>query len=162
MFRRIALPALLLVFGAAGAVAQNPQPQPAPAPTPTPTPTNPPSDPYPQASPQQDKSPVSQADSQQIQQGKAFARQRLTTLLEGITLTNWQRAKIDTVMQRYEPDFPAGSPENATDSALIQRWTILLPRLDNEVRMVLTDAQQPTWDRNVEQMRQRRRVVGDR
>ena len=152
MSRRIALPALLLAIGASAAVAQEPQP----------TPTNPPSQPYPQASPEQTKSPVSAVDSQQIQQGKVFARQRMTTLLQGIALTPWQTAKIDTVMQRYEPDFPAGSPENATDSALIQRWTILLPRLDNEVRMVLTDAQQPTFDRNVEQMRQRRRVVGDR
>jgi Spy/CpxP family protein refolding chaperone len=148
MFRRIALPAMLIAVSAAGAVAQNPQPAPQ-------------NHPYPQASPQQNPNTMSPADSQQIQGGKAFAQQRLETLLQGFTLTADQRSRVDSIMKRYGPDFPAGSPENATDSALIQRWNILLPRLDNEVRQVLTPGQQATFDSNVEQMRLRRRAVGD-
>lgn len=155
MFRRIALPAMLIALSAAGAVAQNPQP----APTPEPVPPN---QPYPQASPQQNPNTMSPADSQQMRGGKVYAAQRLETLLQGFTLTAAQRSRVDSIMKRYEPDFPAGSPENATDSALIQRWNILLPRLDNEVRQVLTPGQQATWDSNLEQMRLRRRVVGDR
>ena len=154
MFRRIALPAMLIALSAAGAVAQNPQP----APTPEPVPQN---TPYPQASPQQNPNTMSPADSQQVQGGKAYATQRLETLLQGFTLTAAQKSRVDSIMKRYEPDFPAGSPENATDSALIQRWNILLPRLDNEVRQVLTAGQQATWDSNLEQLR-RRRMVGDR
>ena len=141
MFRRIALPAMLIAMSAAGAVAQNPDPQ---------------------ASPQQNPNTMSAADSQQVQGGKAYATQRLETLLQGFTLTPAQKTRVDSIMKRYEPDFPAGSPENATDSALIQRWNILLPRLDNEVRQVLTPGQQATWDSNLEQMRNRRRIVGDR
>jgi len=105
---------------------------------------------------------MSPADSQQMQQGRQFALQRNTTLLNGITLTADQRGRVDSILVRYQPDFPAGSPENATDSMLVQRWSILLPRLDNEVRMVLTADQQRTWDRNVDQLRNRRPGIGDR
>lgn len=153
MFRRIALPAVLVVMSAAGAVAQNPQP----APSPQPAPQN---QPYPQASPQQNTSTMAPADSQQMNQGKEFAKQRLETLTQGFTLSAQQRTRVDSIMKRYEPDFPAGSPENATDSALIQRWNILLPRLDNEIRQVLTPGQQATFDSNLEQLR-RRRMVGE-
>jgi len=154
MLRRIALPALVLAISASTAVSQTPQ-----IPAPRPAPQTPP---YPQASPQQNPASMSPADSQQMQQGRQFALQRNTTLLNGITLTADQRGRVDSILVRYQPDFPAGSPENATDSMLVQRWSILLPRLDNEVRMVLTADQQRTWDRNVDQLRNRRPGIGDR
>jgi Spy/CpxP family protein refolding chaperone len=158
MIRRLIVPAFALALGTTALAAQeNPQsPQPQ-------TPQTPQS--QPQA---QNPTPAPAAtqgvprDTMQAQAGRQFAQRRLETLLQGITLTAAQRGKVDSVITRYAPELPAGSPENSTDSNLTQRWNLILPRIDNEVRVALTPDQQRVWDRNVEQLRTRRPGVGDR
>lgn len=93
-----------------------------------------------------------------------FAARRMQRLLQGITLTPEQQAKVDSITARYAAQMPAFTPGAPPDSATRAKFRDLNEKEDAEIRAVLTADQQKTWDANVEQMRSRmqRRPPGGR
>jgi len=93
-----------------------------------------------------------------------FAARRMQRLLQGITLTPEQQAKVDSITARYRPQMPAFTPGAFPDSATRAKLREVNDRQDAEIRAVLTADQQQVWDDNVAQMRarMRQRAPGNR
>jgi len=84
-----------------------------------------------------------------------FAARRMQRLLEGITLTPEQQAKVDSITARYSAQMPAFTPGAPPDSATRAKMRDLYTKQDAEIRTALTADQQKVFDTNVEQMRAR-------
>jgi Spy/CpxP family protein refolding chaperone len=93
-----------------------------------------------------------------------FAARRMQRLLQGITLTAAQQAKVDSITARYAAQMPAFTPGAPPDSATRAKMRDLYQKQDAEIRALLTADQQKVFDTNVDQMRARmgQRPPGDR
>ena len=93
-----------------------------------------------------------------------FAARRMQRLLQGITLTPEQQAKVDSITTRYSAQMPAFTPGVMPDSATRAKMRDLNANQDVEIRTVLTPDQQKVFDDNVAQMRARmqQRAPGNR
>jgi len=93
-----------------------------------------------------------------------FAARRMARLMQGITLTPEQQAKVDSITARYSAQMPAFTPGVMPDSATRAKMRDLNERQDAEIRTLLTPDQQKVWDDNVAQMRARmqQRAPGNR
>jgi Spy/CpxP family protein refolding chaperone len=96
--------------------------------------------------------------------GGGFAGRRMQRLLQGITLTAAQQAKVDSITAKYRPQMPPFTPGAPPDSATRAKMRALFGNQDEEIRAVLTPDQQKVWDQNVTEMRNRmqQRAPGDR
>ncbi|HXL07385.1 MAG TPA: hypothetical protein VN964_10715 [Gemmatimonadales bacterium] len=81
---------------------------------------------------------------------------RMELLFKDITLTPAQQAKVDSIQARYRSERPSFTPGAPPDSATREKIRALFQRERDDLRAVLTPDQQKTFDRNVEEMRQRR------
>jgi Spy/CpxP family protein refolding chaperone len=81
---------------------------------------------------------------------------RMELLFKDITLTPAQQAKVDSIQGRYRSERPSFTPGTPPDSATRDKIRALFQRERDDLRAVLTPDQQKTFDRNVEEMRQRR------
>jgi len=84
------------------------------------------------------------------------AARRMELLFKDITLTPAQQAKVDSIQARYRSERPSFTPGAPPDSATREKMRALFQRERDDLRPVLTPDQQKTFDRNVEEMRQRR------
>ena len=80
---------------------------------------------------------------------------RMAALLNGITLTAQQQARIDSIVAGIRAQMPAFTPGQGPDSTAMQSRRALMARQDSLVRAVLTPEQQAIFDRNLQQMPQR-------
>jgi Spy/CpxP family protein refolding chaperone len=87
---------------------------------------------------------------------QGFAQRRMQMLLNGITLTKEQQAKVDSIQEAYRGQMPAMTPGERPDSATMARFRELRQKEDADIRAVLTPEQQTIWDRNAANMPQRR------
>jgi Spy/CpxP family protein refolding chaperone len=96
--------------------------------------------------------------------GGGFAQRRMQRLLQGITLTADQRAKVDSITARYRAQMPSFTPGTPPDSATRAKMRSLMGNQDEEIRALLTPDQQKVWDQNVTEMRNRmqQRAPGNR
>ncbi len=96
--------------------------------------------------------------------GGGFGQRRMQRLLQGITLTAEQQAKVDSITAKYRPQMPAFTPGTPPDSATRAKLRELYGNQDEEIRALLTPDQQKVWDQNVTEMRNRmqQRAPGDR
>jgi Spy/CpxP family protein refolding chaperone len=96
--------------------------------------------------------------------GGAFGQRRMQRLLQGITLTAEQQAKVDSITAKYRAQLPAFTPGTPPDSATRAKMRELYGNQDEEIRALLTPDQQKVWDQNVTEMRNRmqQRAPGDR
>lgn len=96
--------------------------------------------------------------------GGGFAERRMQRLLQGITLTADQRAKVDSITTKYRAQMPPFTPGTPPDSATRARMRALFGNQDEEIRALLTPDQQKVWDQNVAEMRKRmqQRAPGSR
>ena len=96
--------------------------------------------------------------------GGGFAERRMQRLLQGITLTADQRAKVDSITTKYRAQMPPFTPGTPPDSATRARMRALFGNQDEEIRALLTPDQQKVWDQNVAEMRKRmqQRAPGNR
>lgn len=85
----------------------------------------------------------------------AFAQRRVQTLLQGITVTPAQQARIDSIVTAMTAQMPAFTPGQMPDSASRARRRELTMRQDSTIRAMLTTEQQQVWDRNAANMPQR-------
>lgn len=84
----------------------------------------------------------------------AMAQRRVGILLQGITLTPAQRARVDSLVTATVAQMPAMTPGTPPDSATRFRRRELTMRQDSTLRALLTPEQQTVWDRNLQNMRQ--------
>lgn len=96
--------------------------------------------------------------------GGGFAERRMQRLMQGITLTADQKAKVDSITTKYQAQMPPFTPGTRPDSATRAKMRTLFGNQDEEIRAVLTPDQQKVWDQNVTEMRNRmqQRAPGDR
>ncbi len=81
-----------------------------------------------------------------------FAARRMGMLLNGITLTPVQQAKVDSIQHAYQAQMPAFTPGAPPDSAARAQRMELMRKQDADIRGVLTKEQQVVWDKNVADM----------
>jgi hypothetical protein len=96
------------------------------------------------------------AQSGGSQQGQAGRRP--SPLLENMMLTDAQRAKIEGIQRKYQPEIQAIQESMSTGgdrAEAFRKRNALLERMQPEIRAVLTADQQPVFDRNVAEMRAR-------
>jgi len=84
-----------------------------------------------------------------------FAQRRMQMLLNGITLTAVQQAKVDSIQKEYQAKMPAFTPGQMPDSATRAQRFELMRQQDMDIRNVLTTDQQAVWDKNVADMQAR-------
>ena len=99
------------------------------------------------------------------QGGPGGGRGGFNRTLNGIELTDAQKAKVNEIQTKYQPEMQAirESMQNGGDRAeAFQKMSALRDKMSPEIRAVLTPAQQAIYDKNVaeqkarmEQMRQR-------
>jgi len=87
------------------------------------------------------------------QPGQGRGRQ-MEMLMQGITLTDAQKASVDSIVQAYRAQMPATTPGQPPDSATRAKRMEVMQKQITDVRAVLTKEQQVTFDKNVETMRQ--------
>ena len=85
--------------------------------------------------------------------GRGGARQ-MEMLMEGITLTEVQKTKVDSIVQAYRAQMPAFTPGQPPDSAARAKRMEVMQQQNVAIRALLTTEQQTTFDKNVETMRQ--------
>jgi Spy/CpxP family protein refolding chaperone len=80
------------------------------------------------------------------------------TLLEGITLSPAQRARVDSITASYRGRYPERSPESPPSEADRTKFRALAQEQQKAIRAILTAEQQPIFDQNVAKMRERMRA----
>ena len=96
------------------------------------------------------------APAQTPMRGGRGAGRPMELLFKDITLTPAQQAKVDSIQAHYRSERPSFTPGTPPDSATREKIRALFQRERDDLRAVLTAEQQKTFDRNVEDMRQRR------
>jgi Spy/CpxP family protein refolding chaperone len=87
-------------------------------------------------------------------------QRRVQMLLQGITVTPAQQARIDTIIQQTMAQMPPMTPGTPPDSATRALRRALSMRQDSTIRAMLTPEQQQVWDRNAAAMPQPGRRPG--
>lgn len=80
---------------------------------------------------------------------------QMEALMQGITLTDAQKAQVDSIGQAFRAQMPAMTPGTPPDSATRAKRTEVMQKQYAAIRTVLTAEQQPAFDKNLEDMRAR-------
>ena len=94
------------------------------------------------------------------QQGGPGARgnRGMQMLMEGITLTDAQQAKLDSVTAKYRAErqkmMPNGMQGGPPDDAARQKMREMMDKQTAEIRAILTADQQKLFDANIEKRKQ--------
>lgn len=91
-----------------------------------------------------------------VQQGGGQARRNMQ--LDGIELTEAQKAKLDDIQKKYQPEMMALRTElqNGGDRAeLMKKSFALRDRSSAEIRAILTPDQQAVFDKHTAEMKAR-------
>ena len=79
-------------------------------------------------------------------------------LLEGITLSAAQQARVDSISAKYRVQYPEMTPGTPFSEADRAKFRALAQEQQQEIRAVLTAKQQPIFDQNVAKLRERMRT----
>lgn len=82
------------------------------------------------------------------------ARQ-MEMLLKDITLDDAQKAKLDSIQQKYAKEMPPMTPGERPTPEAMQARRELMTKQQDEIRTILTADQQKVYDKNREEMRAR-------
>ena len=89
-----------------------------------------------------------QGGSQGGGQGRGMQR-----VMEGITLTDTQKASVDSIQQAFRAQMPAMTPGTPPDSAARAKRMEVMQKQYAAIRAVLTPDQQKVFDKNLADMR---------
>lgn len=82
----------------------------------------------------------------------------MAMLFEGITLSDAQQAKVDSITAKYRAErqkmMPNGMGGGPPDEGMRAKMTEMMNKQNGEIRAVLTADQQKVFDANVEKRRQ--------
>lgn len=96
------------------------------------------------------------APALQAQGGGGQGRGRqMEMLMQGITLTDAQKAKVDSIGTAYRAQMPAFNRDAPPDSAARAKRMELMQKQYSDIRAVLDAEQQKVFDKNLEEMRSR-------
>jgi|SRR5512138_1025099 Spy/CpxP family protein refolding chaperone len=84
--------------------------------------------------------------------GQGGGRQ-MERMMQGITLTDAQKTKVDSIAQSFRAQMPAFTPGQPPDSAARAKRMEVMQKQQAAIRTVLTPDQQKVFDKNVEDMR---------
>ena len=84
--------------------------------------------------------------------GQGRGRQ-MEMLMQGITLTDAQKASVDSIGQAYRAQMPPMQQGTPPDSATRAKRMEVMQKQVTAVRAVLTPEQQKVFDKNLEDMR---------
>jgi Spy/CpxP family protein refolding chaperone len=76
-------------------------------------------------------------------------------LFEGITLTDVQKAKVDSISTAFRAQMPQMTPGSPPDEAAMTKRREVMAKQQDALRAVLDPAQQAVYDKNVTAMRER-------
>lgn len=76
-------------------------------------------------------------------------------LLKDITLGDAQKAKLDSIQQKYAKEMPPMTPGERPTPEAMQARRELMTKQQDEIRAILTADQQKVYDKNLEEMRAR-------
>ena len=80
-------------------------------------------------------------------------RQRMMEMMfKDITLSDAQKAQIDTIQAKYQKEMPAFTPGQPPSDADRQKRMQLMEKQRGEIRGVLTDEQKVQFDKNIAEM----------
>ena len=85
--------------------------------------------------------------------GQGRGGRMMERLMTGITLTDAQKATIDSIAQAYRAQMPPFTPGQPPDSAAQAKRMEVMTKQNADIRKVLTADQQKIFDKNVEDMR---------
>ncbi|MGQ0646670.1 MAG: hypothetical protein ACT4P7_03805 [Gemmatimonadaceae bacterium] len=89
-------------------------------------------------------------------QGRGGARM-METLMKDITLTDAQKAQVDSIQAKFQKEMPAFTPGTPPSPEDRQKRMDLMQKQQAEIRALLTDEQKVVFDKNVETLRNARR-----
>ena len=89
----------------------------------------------------------------QAQDGGQGRERRMQMMFRDINLTDAQKSKVDSVMAHYRSQMAPMTPDSRPDSAGMASRRSLRQKQNTDIRHLLTPAQQPIFDRNIEEMR---------
>lgn len=82
----------------------------------------------------------------------------MAMLMEGITLTDAQQAKLDSITAKYRAErqkmMPNGMQGGPPDDSMRQKMMEMMEKQNAEIRAILTADQQKLFDANVEKRKQ--------
>ena len=84
--------------------------------------------------------------------GQGRGRQ-MEALMQGITLTDAQKASVDSISQAFRAQMPPMTQGTPPDSAARAKRMEVMQKQFAAIRTVLTPEQQPVFDKNLETMR---------
>ena len=84
--------------------------------------------------------------------GADMRQQMMEMMFKDITLTDVQKAQIDTIQAKSRKEMPAFTPGQPPSDADRQKRRELMQKQRDEIRGVLTDAQKVQFDRNIAEM----------
>ena len=90
-------------------------------------------------------------------QGRGGPGRQMEMLMQGITLTDAQKAKVDSIAQSFRAQMPAFTPGQPPDSAARAKRMEVMGKQNAALREALTADQQKVFDKNLEEMRNRPR-----
>jgi Spy/CpxP family protein refolding chaperone len=85
--------------------------------------------------------------------GQGRGNRQMEMLMQGITLTDAQKAQIDSIAQSFRAQMPAFTPGQPPDSAAQAKRMEIAEKRNTAIRGVLTADQQKVFDKNVADMR---------
>ncbi len=85
--------------------------------------------------------------------GQGGRGRQMEMLMQGITLTDAQKASVDSIGQVYRAQMPPMQQGTPPDSATRAKMMAVRQQQYAAVRAVLTPEQQKTFDKNLEEMR---------
>jgi len=88
--------------------------------------------------------------------GRGGARM-MEMLFKGIDLTDVEKAQVDSIQAVYRAKMPAMTPGQAPDPSARAARREIMQKETADIRNVLTPDQRKVFDKNVEEMRSRRR-----
>jgi len=77
-------------------------------------------------------------------------------LMKDITLTEAQKAQVDSIQAKYQKEMPAFTPGTPPSPEDREKRMGLMQKQNADIRAVLTDEQKAIFDKNLEEMRSRR------
>ena len=90
-------------------------------------------------------------------QGRGGPGRQMEMMMQGITLTDAQKAKVDSIQQAFRAQMPAFTPGQPMDSTARAKRMEVMGKQNAAIRDVLTPDQQKVFDKNIEEMRNRPR-----
>jgi Spy/CpxP family protein refolding chaperone len=80
----------------------------------------------------------------------------METMMQGITLTDVQKAKVDSIVAKYQKEMPQMTPGSPPSPEDRQKRMELMRKQQDEIKAVLTAEQKAVFDKNLANMPGRR------